>query len=225
MTQWLNRRDGMTLVILLLAGAALAVHAQAPNDPAQLGRQLRDRFDIVALQDGIGLVPRQRDAGIRLIEVRDGAVSINGEAVTARELRSRLGRDADLVLRVTYLDGASLRGLAGATTPAAAAQPEERKTAAEAEPVRRARSRSRRGDVVRIGRDYKRLGLRNGDCAVVQRIDARSNTVLLRAADGREVQLQPRRMNQLELYQSEKRELAVGDLIRITRNDRDGRLG
>lgn len=213
MTAWLNRRKRYSVVafvgLLVLAGA-LVLQAQAPCDTArsvapgatpeaaQIGRQLRERYDIVALQGGVGLVPHRLpptgaevpNAAIRLIEIRDGTVSINGEAVTARELRTRLGangalfaRDADLILRVTYLDAAAQRELVGAgaalkdstalkesTAPQESAtgsqvdDPEEEDPAAFPE-----RSRTRRGDLVRIGGNVTvvRGELVNGDVVAV----------------------------------------------------------
>ena len=47
------------------------------------------------------LVPVQRNADIKIIEIRDGTVAIDGNALTAREARQRLGKDADLIFRAT----------------------------------------------------------------------------------------------------------------------------
>jgi len=102
----------LTLGILALIGGTLALRAQ-PGDPVALAAQLTERYDLLALEDGLGLVPHDRDVGFRLIEVRDGGVALNGEIVTSGELRERLGPDADLILRVTYLTVAEQRGLAG----------------------------------------------------------------------------------------------------------------
>jgi hypothetical protein len=93
------------------------------GDTDALRDDLRQRYDILALQDGVGLVPRDSGRDIRLVEIRDGAVFINGDTVTGRELRDRLGRDADLVLRVSYLTAAEQRRLAEGAAPPAAATP------------------------------------------------------------------------------------------------------
>lgn len=232
MTAWLNRRSliafvgllavrsVMAPVGLLLVAGALMLHAQAPRDTArgvapgatpgttldaaQIGRQLRERYDIVALQGGVGLVPHRLppigadvpNAAIRLIEIRDGTVSINGEAVTARELRTRLGangalfaRDADLILRVTYLDAAAQRELVGAgaalkgstalkegtalkenTAPQESATGSQVDDPGEEDPAAfPERSRTRRGDLVRIGGNVTvvRGELVNGDVVAV----------------------------------------------------------
>jgi hypothetical protein len=97
---------------MILLVAVIASVAQARQDAVgDLRNQLRERFDILILQDGVGLVPRSRDVGIRVIEVRNGAVSIDGTTATGDQLRMRLGADADLVLRISYLDAAQQRQL------------------------------------------------------------------------------------------------------------------
>ena len=100
---------------LFALGAAMLLHGQSlaggPN-VASLRQELRAHYNIVALQDELALVPIQRNADIKIIEIRDGSVSINGTALTAREARQRLGKDADLIFRVTYLDPAAQRDLA-----------------------------------------------------------------------------------------------------------------
>ncbi len=73
--------------VLLTFSAAMFVRGQASSNITNLRDQLRQRYDIVALRDGLGLVPRQPLGDLRLIEIRNGGVAINGEAVTAREAR------------------------------------------------------------------------------------------------------------------------------------------
>ena len=117
-------RTARTRAALVLVLGVLAAPAEArQGDVTAVRDDLRQRYDILALQDGVGLVPRDSGRDIRLIEIRDGAVYINGDTVTGRELRDRLGRDADLVLRVSYLTAAEQRRLAESAAPAATAPP------------------------------------------------------------------------------------------------------
>lgn len=142
------------VVSCLVAAVTLALHAQSPNDLSELRAQLRARYDVVALQGGVGLIPRERDGGIRLVEIRNGAVAIDGTAVTARELGDRVGRDAAAILRVTYLDSSAQRALtnvspADTATPAAATRDRDPDRSAPPAPSVVER-RATRGDVVRI---------------------------------------------------------------------------
>ncbi len=128
---------------LFALGVAMLLHGQSLADGpnvASLRQELRAHYNIVALQDELALVPIQRNADIKIIEIRDGSVSINGTALPAREARQRLGKDADLIFRVTYLDPSAQRDLARVDSAA---------------PSRTRRSgappRTRRGDIVRIG--------------------------------------------------------------------------
>ncbi|MGE0393504.1 MAG: hypothetical protein AB7I25_06620 [Vicinamibacterales bacterium] len=149
--------SGKGLVGGVILALAIATGAAAQTDVAALREQARARFDVVTLTGGVGLVPKQPIAGVRLIEVRDGAVSINGEAATAKDVRTRLGADADLVLRVTYLDAAGLATLTGAIPGGAGIVPEPPAPPAPPAPPDdddRRRRRGRGGDrdgIVRFG--------------------------------------------------------------------------
>ena len=141
----------VAVAFVLAAVAVPALHAQAIGDATELRDRLRERYDIVTLQNGVGLVPRQPDPRVRIIQVRDGAVSINGQELTGRELRERLGSDADLVLRITYLDEAQQRQLAaGGPAPAAAAEPAPGQPA-PGTPAPSTSGRRRIGEIVRVG--------------------------------------------------------------------------
>jgi cytoskeletal protein CcmA (bactofilin family) len=120
--------------------ASLAAPQPAANPPASaeektnLRQALEGRYEVLPVQGGIALKPRQPKAGIRTIEVTSDGVAVNGERVTARTLHDWLGADADLVLRLQALSAAEQRqifGLEGgasaasapATPPAPAASP------------------------------------------------------------------------------------------------------
>lgn len=106
-------------LVVILAGAAPAAQPSSA-DGRVLRAAVEDRFDVVPLSDGLALRPKSRMPGVRLIEISDEGVAINGAPVTGPELRDRVGRDADLVLRLSYLDAAARRSLfQGAPTPSA----------------------------------------------------------------------------------------------------------
>ncbi len=136
---------------LLAVSAAMFLRAQTSPSLANLREQLRARYNIVALQDELALVPRQRNGDIKIVEIRDGAVAINGSAITAREARDRLGKDADLIFRVTYLDAAAQRELARPDSAGTAPQANPQENSNQPEPAAPERTQVRRGNVVRIG--------------------------------------------------------------------------
>lgn len=150
--QWNTRAIVTALVLFSLAlGAVVQARQDAVGD---LRAQLRARFDVLSVQDGVGLVPRSKDAGIRIIEIRNGAVSIDGMTATGDQLRMRLGADADLILRVSYLDAAQQRQLSGDAQPGAAApSPVPPVPPAPPVPENRPRRERRGNEIVRFGSD------------------------------------------------------------------------
>lgn len=76
----------------------------------------------------------------------------------------------------------------------------------------------RPGDVVRFGRSYKAVSASKGEYMRVAGIVAERGVVVLQKQDGSQIDWQPRKFNHVEVYDSEQRLLAAGDLIRITRN-------
>lgn len=74
------------------------------------------------------------------------------------------------------------------------------------------------GDLVLAQTDYASLGLKRGDTAtVVERLD---RCIMLERADGVRIPWQPALATKLTAYVSVKRSLSVGDLVRVTANDR-----
>src|SRR5262245_17901675 len=140
-------RVGAAAIVLLLSVQSIGQGQTAVSQP-DLGTRLRERYDVVALQQGVALVPRDTGSAVRMIQVVDGVVNVDGETLTGQQLRDRLGSDADLVLQVSYLSSQQQRELAGAVPApplpgASAPQPNE--------PVQR--TDVVRGDRVRFGGD------------------------------------------------------------------------
>lgn len=74
------------------------------------------------------------------------------------------------------------------------------------------------GDLVLAETDYPSLGLKRGEtAAVVERLD---HCIMLERGDGARVSWQPALATKLTGYVPVKRSLAVGDLVRVTANDR-----
>ena len=144
------------LTVALMARTAYIVHAQTAT-AAELRIQLAGKYDIVPLQQGIALVPKAANPRVRMVQVVNGAVTVDGDTLTAAQLRDRLGADAATIVQLTYLSAAEQRQLAapeGATAsqPAPGATPASTTTPAPAPvPETPSRSVNRSGDIVRIG--------------------------------------------------------------------------
>lgn len=143
--------NAIAIVLTAALSAAALLHAQT-RGPLELRSELRGRFDIVALQRGVAFVPRDGREGIRLVQVVDGVVSVDGETLTGKQLRERLGRDADLILQVSYLAADEQRALAGSDVPVPAGEPSARSQDAPREREDRdGRSVTTYGDRIRFG--------------------------------------------------------------------------
>ncbi len=98
--------------ILVLLAAAPDGSAQPPTElsPSEvdLRRQVVARFEVVPLRDGIALAGATPE---RHLEIDNGVVLAGGVPLSGEELRRRLGADAAVVLRLSYLDNATLRRL------------------------------------------------------------------------------------------------------------------
>ncbi len=108
-----------------------------------LRQQIERRFDVLPLRNGLALRPKRDNRRVRSIELADGTIAIDGAPATGAELRDKLGADADLVLRLSYLDadarqrlfGPSVPPPAPAAPPAVSAPPAPASPPAEAAPA------------------------------------------------------------------------------------------
>lgn len=153
----MKRPVAVLLAILVLAGVAALAQQPSEEQQRELRTRIEERFDVVPLTDSLALRPKTRMRDVRLIEISaDGSVAINGEPVTGREIRERLGSDADAVLRLSQLDAEARRALLAPREPVAvppAQEPVERAEPVEKEPATGEPTRQRRrssGDRVRI---------------------------------------------------------------------------
>lgn len=76
-------------------------------------------------------------------------------------------------------------------------------------------------NVIRFGREYQSLGVERNSYATVQSTDIASNTVNLRDENGRSFAWNPAKNSNVEVYNQETRQIAVGDELRFTRNNKD----
>jgi hypothetical protein len=117
----------------LVASLCAGLGAAAPQElSARLKSQVLERYRVLPLSDGIVLAPRHGSGAS--IELNDRGIAIDGTAVTGRELRERLGKDADLILQLSYVDPAALRAAFGGEAPATPAPPEATPAPAPSEP-------------------------------------------------------------------------------------------
>jgi hypothetical protein len=77
-----------------------------------LRARIEQRYDVVPLSGGIALRPKSPAGDVRLIEIAD-TIAINGVPVSGRDLRDRVGADADAILQLSYLDARALGELFG----------------------------------------------------------------------------------------------------------------
>ena len=156
MKRWMTVIAGL---MVALAGVTLAARQGPPDEQLRaLRSRIEARFDVVPITDGIALTPRSRMGDVRLIEISDRGIAINGAAVTGSELRERVGSDADAILRLSYLDSAGRRSLFAPAAPSAPErepQVERPRPPEPPEPPRVSRGRESFGDRVRVFGDVR----------------------------------------------------------------------
>lgn len=156
MKRWMTVIAGL---MVALAGVTLAARQAPPDEQLRaLRSRIESRFDVVPITDGIALTPKSRMGDVRLIEVSDRGIAINGAAVTGSELRERAGSDAEAILRLSYLDADSRRALFAPAPVSATPDQEpqiERPRETEPEPPRIPRGREQSGDRVRVFGDVR----------------------------------------------------------------------
>jgi hypothetical protein len=113
---------GMALVAPMAREAMAAQVDPLPfvHDNTRLRVRIEERWRVIPLQGGLLLVPRRPSSLFKGVEiVQDGSIAIDGQTVTGADLQSRLGPDAEAVLRLSYLSPAERVGLfdAPATEP------------------------------------------------------------------------------------------------------------
>src|SRR5688572_16971391 len=121
------RRSTAFLAMLAISAAVVQAAGQRPaaDEQRALRERLEQRYDVVLLSGGVGLRPKARMDDVRLIEITD-TIALNGVPVSGRELRDRVGADADSILRLSYLDPDARRELFADNTPVEAPERPDR---------------------------------------------------------------------------------------------------
>ncbi|EBC1886514.1 conjugative relaxase [Salmonella enterica] len=77
------------------------------------------------------------------------------------------------------------------------------------------------GYVIQPERDYERTGLKRGELYRVEDTGPGNRLTVRADRDGQRIEFSPMTHTKISVYQPERAELAVGDMVRITRNDKD----
>ena len=112
----------LAVALMATSGGGAVVAAQEASTRA-LRQQVERRFDVLPLRDGVALRPKAPGSRVRSVELTGGDIAIDGTPVSGGELREQLGADADLVLRLSYLEPDVRRALFAPPAPSAPARP------------------------------------------------------------------------------------------------------
>lgn len=105
------------LMAIFAWSVPVGAQPQPTADQVALRDAIVERFEVVPLTDGVAFAPKDASADVRLVELGGGAIAIDGALVSGQELSDRLGDDADLIIRASYL-GPELRvSLFGGNVP------------------------------------------------------------------------------------------------------------
>ncbi|MEO8257839.1 MAG: hypothetical protein ABI868_10890 [Acidobacteriota bacterium] len=117
----------LAVLVTLPMVSGAAAWAQDRSELQTLRRDIEQRFEVLPRRGSIVLTPRDGSQPVRSIELTARAINIDGAPVTGGELRDQLGSDADLVLKLSYLEPAVRMALfaPAAAVPAEAVTPDE----------------------------------------------------------------------------------------------------
>lgn len=151
----IRRLRAIAVITLLVFGAIASTPLVAlqrdPIEQETMRDRIRQRFTVVERGNGLALIPKRDIRDVSIIEIRDGIISINRETVSGRELRDRLGDDAELVLQISYLDEPGRRALLESVESAAPAPKPRVRDLPPFPPFPTPPGRRNSGDIVRIG--------------------------------------------------------------------------
>ena len=143
----------LALTVVAVIGTQAPLHGQrgsrqsperetaASDTVAAIRERVQERFNVVPVENGIALTPKERRGDVRLIEVTD-TIAVNGTVVTGGELRELAGPDAELILQLSYMNAAARQSLV--PSPPVLVEPEKEQAKPDVESrAREAESRAR----------------------------------------------------------------------------------
>jgi hypothetical protein len=114
------------LVTLPMVYEDIAFAQDAPDQQQRqqqtLRREIEQRFEVLPLRSSVVLTPKRGNRRVRSIEVTENAINVDGAPATGGELREKLGADADLVLKLSYLERSARQTLFTTTSSATPAE-------------------------------------------------------------------------------------------------------
>ncbi len=120
---------------------------------------LEDGFEILMLKDSYVLQPREEERGFQFLELREDGLLVDGEKLSDRELRRRLGEDLSLILPLLEKPPEAaepVESVAGPQTP----EPVEVEAPEAPEPPEVAPAPEVKREAARSGRSRHRSGAR-----------------------------------------------------------------
>ena len=92
------------IVTLPMVSGDVAFAQNAPDQQQTLRRDIERRFEVIPLRSSVVLTPKGGNRRVGSIELTENAINVDGAPATGGELREKLGADADLVLKLSYLE-------------------------------------------------------------------------------------------------------------------------
>ncbi len=114
MRTWLSSLvPTLLLVGLMFASPGWGGEAQVAVDSSEWAEKIGQEYEVLLLEGGLALVPREHLYGIRVLEIRGQEVSVNGAQVTREVLAAWLKEDAQAVLGLMAMEPEARRALLG----------------------------------------------------------------------------------------------------------------
>lgn len=108
MKRWITVAMALVVTVITVGAAA---SQEMTDEQRRFRAHIEDQYNIVPLPEGVALTPKARGGPIRIIEVSEGEIAINGLPLSGRELKKWLGNDSEPILWLSYLSADRRREL------------------------------------------------------------------------------------------------------------------